>query len=322
MSSFQESLQVLDGIRLNFSPGSLTIMNVILAFVMFGIALQINVSEFKDVIRKPKGFLTGVIGQVFFLPFFTFLLCLALRNVLSQTVVMGMILVAACPGGNISNFITSLARGNVPLAVSMTAFSTLNCVIVTPFNFVFWGKLYFKVSELINPINLNASDLMREIDFWQITQTVLILLGIPIVLGLLFSHYFPKLSKKLIKPMSIYSIVAFIIFIAAALYANLGYFMKYIHLIGLLVIVHNAMAFLLGNISGRLVRLARQDIRALTIEMGIQNSGLGLILIFNPKLFNGLGGMAFIAAWWGIWHIIAGMGVAYFWRLRDRKVKS
>jgi len=322
MSSFQESLQVLDGIRLNFSPGSLTTMNVILAFVMFGIALQINVSEFKDVIKKPKGFLTGVIGQVFFLPFFTFLLCLALRNVLSQTVVMGMILVAACPGGNISNFITSLSKGNVPLAVSMTAFSTLNCVIVTPFNFVFWGKLYFKVSEMLSPITLDTADMMKEIDFWQITQTVLILLGIPIVVGILFARYFPKATQKLVKPMSLFSIVAFIIFVAAALYANLGYFMKYIHLIGLLVIVHNAMAFSLGNISGRLVRLSKQDLRALTIEMGIQNSGLGLVLIFNPKLFNGLGGMAFIAAWWGIWHIIAGMGLAYFWRWKDKKVKS
>ena len=313
MSSFQESLQVLDSIRLNFSPGSLTIMNVILAFVMFGIALQMSVSEFKDVVRKPKSFITGVVSQVFLLPFATFLLCMALRSILSQTVALGMILVAACPGGNISNFITSIAKGNVSLSVSMSAFSTLNCVLVTPFNFAFWGNLYSNASKLVIPI---------KIDFWEMAYTVLILLGIPIVLGILFSYYFPKATKKLIKPMSIFSIVAFIGFIVAALYANIGYFMKYIHLIGLLVIAHNAIALFIGNMSGRLARLSWQDLRSVTIETGIQNSGLGLVLIFNPKLFDGLGGMAFVAAWWGIWHIVAGMGLAYFWRWNDQKIKN
>jgi len=305
------TLHVLDDIRLNFSPGSLLVMNVILAFVMFGIALNINIHDFKDVVKKPKSFLVGVFSQVFLLPCATFLLCLALRPMLSETVAMGMILVAACPGGNISNFMTSLARGNIPLGVSMTAFSTLNCVLVTPFNFWFWGNLYSKASQLVEePIVIN---------FWEMAQTVLLLLGIPIVLGVLFARYFPAITKKLIKPMSVFSIIAFITFVVAALYANLGYFMKYIHLIGLLVIVHNAMAFTIGNTVSRLARLPWQDIRAVTIEIGIQNSGLGLVLIFNPKLFDGLGGMAFIAAWWGIWHIIAGMALAFYWRGRERR---
>ena len=304
------SLHDLDGIRLNFNEGSLFTMNVILAFVMFGIALQINVSEFKDVINKPKSFLTGVFAQVFILPFATFLLCLLLRAQLSPTVAMGMILVAACPGGNISNFMTALARGNVPLGISMTAFSTINCVLVTPFNFWFWCNMYFNFQKSVPYVS---------IDFWEMAQTVLVLLGIPIVLGILFARYFPKATKKITTPMSIFSIVAFIIFVVAALYANFGYFMKYIHLIGLLVIIHNAMALGIGNLSGRIARLSLQDIRTVTIEIGIQNSGLGLVLIFNPKLFDGLGGMAFIAAWWGIWHIISGMGIASFWRWRDYK---
>ena len=306
------SLEVLDGIRLNFSPGSLVVMNVILAFVMFGVALQINVSEFKDVVKKPKSFLIGVVSQVFLLPFATFLLCMVLRPMLSETVAMGMILVAACPGGNISNFMTSLARGNVPLGVSMTAFSTLNCVIVTPFNFWFWGSLYSKASQLVEE--------QIVISFFEMAQTVLLLLGIPIVAGVLFARYLPLITKKLIKPMSIFSIIAFATFVVAALYANIGYFMKYIHLIGLLVIAHNAMCLAIGNTVSRLARLSRQDVRSVTIEMGIQNSGLGLVLIFNPKLFDGLGGMAFIAAWWGIWHIISGMGLAYFWWLKDKKL--
>ena len=319
MSTYKDSLQVLDSIYLNFSEGSLTIMNIILAFVMFGIALRMCVSEFKDVVKKPKSFLIGVFSQIFLLPFVTFLICVSLRSDLSQSVAMGMILVAACPGGNISNFITSLSGGNISLSVSMSAFSTINCVLITPLNFSFWGKLYMKISQ----ISLSASDLDLvkpiEINFWVMAQTVLILLGIPIVLGILFAHYFPKITQKLIKPMSIFSIIAFIGFIVAALYANLVYFMQYIHLIGMLVIIHNAVALMSGNIAGRLARLPTPDLRSVTIESGIQNSGLGLVLIFNPKLFDGLGGMAFVAAWWGIWHILSGMAIAFYWQMKDRR---
>jgi len=300
----------LDEIRLNFSSGSLIIMNVILAFVMFGVALQMNISEFKDVVKKPKSFLVGIAAQIFFLPFITFILCISLRSVISQSVAMGMILVAACPGGNISNFMTSLAKGNISLSVSMTAFSTLNCVLVTPLNFLFWGSLYSSASELVIPITIN---------FMEMAQTVIILLGIPITLGIFFARYFPKITQKLIKPMTVFSIVAFVGFIVAALYANFGFFLKYIHLIGFIVIIHNVLALTSGNMLGRIARLSKPDKRSVTIESGIQNSGLGLVLIFNPKLFDGLGGMAFVAAWWGIWHIISGMGLAYYWRWKDNK---
>ena len=300
-----ESLQMLDNVRLNFTPGSLLVMNIILAFVMFGIALKINLSDFKEVVQKPKSFVVGACSQFLLLPFITFVLCFLLRPFLSPSVALGMILVAACPGGNISNFITSLAKGNVPLSISMSAFSTLACVIMTPFNFSFWGKMYSNTSKLVMPI---------EIDFWEMAQTVVILLGIPIVAGILFARYFPKVTQKLIKPMSVLSIIVFIGFIAAALANNLGYFLKYIHLIGLIVVGHNALALLTGYAAGRLTRLSWQDVRSVTIETGIQNSGLGLVLIFNPKLFDGLGGMAFVAAWWGIWHIASGMGLAYLWR--------
>ncbi len=305
-------LQVLDDVKLNFSPGSLVIMNIILAFVMFGIALRMNVSDFKDVVRNPKSFIVGAVSQFVLLPFVTFLLCMVLQPILSPSVALGMILVAACPGGNISNFITTLARGNISLSVSLSAFSTLVCVIMTPFNFSFWGKLYSDTSKLVMPI---------EIDFWEMAQTVFILLGIPITLGILFARYFPKATQKLIKPMGILSIVAFIGFIVVALAANFSYFMKYIHLIGFIVIGHNAIALWTGYGTGRITRLPWRDLRSVTIETGIQNSGLGLVLIFNPKLFDGLGGMAFVAAWWGVWHIVSGMGLAFFWQKKVPKTE-
>jgi BASS family bile acid:Na+ symporter len=98
--------------------------------------------------------------------------------------------------------------------------------------------------------------------------------------------------------------------------SNFKFFLSYIHLILLIVFLHNLLALTTGFTLGSLFKLPKADIRTITIETGIQNSGLGLVLIFNPALFNGLGGMAFVAAWWGIWHIIAGLTIAVFWAKR------
>lgn len=297
-----EFLQVLDGVRLNFSPGGLLFMNITLAFVMFGVALEIKPASFKDVLLKPKSALVGIMSQFFFLPFFTFLLVLLIKP--TPSVALGMILVAACPGGNISNFISHMGKGNTELSISLTAFATISAIFFTPFNFAFWGKMYGGASKLIMPIT---------IDPYVMFQTVFILLGIPLISGLLFAWKFPDFTKKIVKPFKIFSIIAFAGFIVAAFSSNFAFFLKYIHLIFLLVLAHNAMALLLGFSMGTFFKLPRRDRRSISIETGIQNSGLALVLIFNPKLFNGLGGMAFIAAWWGIWHILSGLFIAWLW---------
>lgn len=297
-----EFLQVLDGVRLNFTPGGLLFMNITLAFVMFGVALEIKPASFKDVLLKPKSALVGIMSQFFFLPFFTFLLVLLIKP--TPSVALGMILVAACPGGNISNFISHMGKGNTELSISLTAFATISAIFFTPFNFAFWGKMYGGASKLIMPIT---------IDPYVMFQTVFILLGIPLISGLLFAWKFPDFTKKIVKPFKIFSIIAFAGFIVAAFSSNFAFFLKYIHLIFLLVLAHNAMALLLGFSMGTFFKLPRRDRRSISIETGIQNSGLALVLIFNPKLFNGLGGMAFIAAWWGIWHILSGLFIAWLW---------
>jgi BASS family bile acid:Na+ symporter len=151
-------------------------------------------------------------------------------------------------------------------------------------------------------------------------KTVFILVGVPFVLGIWFASKFPGLTQKIKKPITILSILIFIGYIFAALSANFNYFLMYIHLIFLLVLVHNGLAFYMGYGYATLFKLSDQNRRTLTIESGIQNSGLGLVLIFNPFLFNGLGGMAFIAAWWGIWHIIAGLSLGFFWSRKPLKV--
>lgn len=296
------SLEKLDKIRLNFDAKSLTILNISLAFIMFGVALEIKLRNFKEIVFSPKPILVGVFSQFFLLPLMTFLLVLIIRP--TPSVAMGMILVAACPGGNISNFISSLAKGNIELSVTLTAIATIAAIFMTPLNFTFWGSMYSQASDLVMPI---------KIDPYEMLKTVLILLGFPVLLGISFAYKFPKLTGKITGPFKKMSIVFFMIIIIASLANNFSYFLEYIHLIVLIVLLHNAIALLTGYSIASVFKLKGANRRAISIETGIQNSGLGLVLIFNPRLFDGLGGMAFIAAWWGIWHILAGLGIASIW---------
>lgn len=308
-----ESYEVLDHIRLNFSPQGLAIMNITISFIMFGVALDMKFSGFKDLFINPKPLIVGVVSQVVILPLVTFLLILVLKP--SVGVALGMLLVASCPGGNISNFISSLSKSNTELSVSLTAFNTIGAIIITPFNFAFWGGMYAKASPLLRPI---------EIDPFQMLQTVVILLGIPLVLGLIFSIKFPTITQKIIKPVRWASIFLFIGFVIGALSANFSNFLKFIELIFLIVLIHNALAFLSGYYFASAFKLKSKDRKTIAIETGIQNSGLGLALIFNPKIFPPeleLGGMAFIAAWWGIWHIVSGLSLAFFWRRKENKLE-
>lgn len=191
------SLEVLDHVRLNFSPSSLIFLNIALSFVMFGVALDIKFENFEEIIRKPKSAIVGFISQTFLLPAFTFLLVLLLNP--TPTIALGMILVAACPGGNISNFISSMARGNVALAISLTAVSTSLAVFFTPFNFAFWGSLYI---DFYNAQNVEGLLRPLEIDRYQMFQTVFILLGLPVFAGLLVAKKFPKFTQKIKKPIN------------------------------------------------------------------------------------------------------------------------
>lgn len=305
----KEALEVLDNVRLNFSPTGLLALNITIAFIMFGVALDIKFQHFSELLKRPKSVIVGVISQFLFLPAVTFLFILILNP--TPTVALGMILIASCPGGNISNFISALAKGNLALSVSLTAIATLAATFMTPINFSLWGKSYI---DFYN--NAGANDLLVpiNIDFMQMVQTVVILLGIPVMAGLLCAQYLPRLTAKIRKPIRQLSILIFIAFVIILLSANFKHFLRFIHLVFLIVLIHNALALLTGYIFSTVMRLPRIDRRTITIETGIQNSGLALVLMFNPKIFPPemeLGGMTIIAAWWGVWHILSGFAVSY-----------
>ena len=258
---------------------------------------------------NPKSVIIGIISQFILLPAATFLFIMLLNP--TPTVALGMILIAACPGGNISNFMTAMAKGNVALSVSLTAIATLAATFMTPMNFAIWGKLFV---NHYNNVGAGTYLVPIEIDFFQMVQTVVILLGIPVAIGLLFSQYLPKITAKIKKPIRQLSIVIFIAFVIILLSANFDHFMRFIHLVFIIVLIHNGLALASGFGAATLFKLPEIDRRTITIETGIQNSGLALVLMFNPKIFPPeleLGGMTIIAAWWGVWHIISGFGISY-----------
>lgn len=317
----KEQLSSLDAVILNLGSGTGIIMSLVLALIMFGIALSIKAETLKDVFVHPRSILTGVALQWFGLPLVTFLLIMAFNKILTPMVCLGMILVASCPGGNISNFISSLSKGNIELSVSMTAVATIAAPVITPFNFWFWGNMYLKYASLRGTLTIPQ----LEIPFSEIFKTVFIILGVPILLGMVFSSYFPKATAKIKKPFSIFSIAVFIVMVLGMFIPNWKIFVNYIIFVFVLVLIHNACAFATGWTGASLMKLPRKDRRSITVEVGIQNSGLGLTLLLNPAIFKpevwnnpatGIlyGGMLFVTAWWGIWHIISGLTLASLFR--------
>lgn len=299
----------IDSVRLNFSEEGLLLLNICLGFIMFGVALQLRPAHFREVVLRPRSLLTGIAAQFLLLPFITFLLTLLWQP--QPSLALGMILVAACPGGNISNFMSLLAKGNVALSVGLTAFATVAALLLTPLNFALYGYLNPHTAPLLQAIHLNPLDML---------QTVMLLLGVPLVLGMAMSRFFPAITARITQPVKWLSMLFFVAFVVVAFLQNSDYFQQYIYLVFLLVLVHNALAYFTGYLAGVAMQVPEADRRTITIETGIQNSGLGLVLIFN--FFDGMGGMAFVAAWWGIWHILSGLSLAAWWSYRGVRQKA
>lgn len=300
-------IKTIDSINVTLNAGGMNTINIILAFVMYGVALGIKPGIFVEVFKKPKSVLLGMLSQLVLLPAFTCGLAILMTGWISPMMAMGMILVAACPGGNISNFMSSLGKANIELSVSLTAISTALAVFMTPFNFWCWGSIYMHIAGVHGDIPTLV------IPLWDVFKTIFILLGIPLVLGILTSHFLPKVAAALKKPLQWLSIVIFVAMVVLSFSSNIDAFLLSIKYIFLVVLIHNLLALGIGFTVGTIGKVPFRDRRTLTIETGIQNSGLGLALMLGTSLFAGFpphGGMLVITAWWGIWHIISGLTVA------------
>ncbi|PWG06928.1 bile acid:sodium symporter family protein [Polaribacter aquimarinus] len=290
----------IDDIKINFDTEGLWVLNIAIAIIMFGVALGITTDDFKRLFKNPKIVFVGVLSQFFLLPAATFLAILILKP--HPSFALGMMMIAACPGGNVSNFFSKMAGGNAALSVSLTAFATLICIFMTPFNLQFWGSLYEPTNDILKTVSLNPYDLFKLVS---------LILGIPLILGMLIKNYHSEMAGKIEKVLKPLSMLVFIALIFIAFSQNLDVFVNHIHHVLFLVIFHNIFAFILGFYTARIFGLDKKDRKTIAIETGIQNGGLGLLLIFG--FFEGLGGMALLAAFWGIWDVFSGMALATYW---------
>jgi bile acid:Na+ symporter, BASS family len=294
---------VVDTIELSFDPNSILLLNVIIGLLMLGVALGIDLDQLKRTLREPKGPLIGMLGQFVLLPALTFGLIVVFEP--APSVALGMLLVACCPGGNSSNLVTHLAGGNTSLSIGMTAISTIAAIVMTPLNFTFWASLRPDTDELLRSISISPAEL---------ALTVGVLLAVPVAIGLLIRLRAPQVADRLVRPAKIFAVVALIGFIVAALANNWAVFVEYIGIVLLVVALHNGLGLLFGYGAAAISGLPEVDRRAVSIEVGMQNSALALGLIF--AFYGGLGGMALIAAWWGVWHFVSGLALAGWWSRR------
>lgn len=290
----------IDSIKINFDSSGLWVLNIAIAIIMFGVALGITLDDFRRLFKNPKTLFVGVLSQFILLPAFTFLAVIIIEP--HPSLALGMMMIAACPGGNVSNFFSKMAGGNAALSVSLTAFATLICIFMTPFNLQFWGSLYEPTNVILKTVELNWTDIIK---------LVALILGIPLILGMLIKHYHSEMASKIEKLLKPISMTVFILLIFVAFSQNLEVFVSYIHYVIFLVIFHNLSAYVIGFYTSKAFGLNEADTKTISMETGIQNGGLGLLLIFG--FFDGLGGMALLAAFWGIWDVFSGMALAVFW---------
>lgn len=291
----------VDNVRIAFEESSLTTLKIVIGLILFGIALDTKLESFAAALRRPGAIAIGVVAQFLLLPAITFLLTLALD--LRGSVALGLILVACCPPGNVSNILTHRAGGDVALSVSMTAVSNVLAIFLMPLNMAFWGGLHPTGDALLEEIDLSAVDMLVEIA---------LVIGVPFAAGITIARLWPRVAAvahRIVGPISYVGLAAIIVVGVAR---NWDIFVDYIGIVLLAVFLHDALSLLLGYGIGRATRLPDASTRAMTFEVGIRNAGLGLLLVFS--YFDGLGGMALVAAWWGIWDIIAGLAVAIAWR--------
>ncbi len=291
----------VDDIKIVFNESSLTTLKIVIGLILFGIALDTDLEDFKRAARRPGTIAVGVAAQFLLLPAITFLLTLVLD--VRGSVALGMILVACCPPGNVSNILTHRAGGDVALSVSMTAVSNLLAIVLMPLNMAFWGGLHPTGSKLLEDIDLSPAEMLVEVG---------LVIGVPFVLGLTLARLLPRFSAvahRVVGPVSFIGLAAIIVIGVAK---NWDVFVHYIGIVLVAVFLHDALALLLGWSIGRATRLPPPSVKAMTFEVGVRNAGLGLLLVFT--YFDGLGGMALVAAWWGIWDIIAGLALALGWR--------
>ncbi|MEM9489502.1 MAG: bile acid:sodium symporter family protein [Myxococcota bacterium] len=293
----------LDQVTLELDPNAQLVLAVLLALIMFSVALGLTTDDFRRVLRRPGLVLYGLAMQLIGLPAVTFALAWFIAP--SPSIALGMIVVAACPGGSVSNFFTLNARGDTALSVSLTAVSSVASAITTPLNVVFWASLNPDTLRVLAEVGLDRTAF--------IVQTTLIL-AVPLAIGMIVAARLPGLTAVIRRPCRLLAFAALSVFIVGAVAANWSHLIGFGLIVVPVVIAHNTIALSLGYGAARIFALPESIRRAFTFEIGIQNAGLGLVILLDH--FKGLGGAAMITALWGVWHFISGLALVSLWSRR------
>jgi bile acid:Na+ symporter, BASS family len=293
----------VDDIHIDFDASAITFMKIVIAMILFGVALDTKLEDFAAVLKRPVPIIIGVVAQFLILPALTLLLTILLD--VRGSVALGMILVACCPPGNISNILTHRAGGDVALSVSMTAVSNVLTIFMLPINLAFWGGLSPAGDDILTSVDLDPVKTFFEIA---------LVIGLPFVAGVTITRLWPRVGSRAHRIVGPVSFVLLFLIIVLGFVSNWDIFKSYISIVLLAVALQNALALLLGFGIARVTRLPGRSQKAMTFEVGVRNTGLGLVLVF--AYFDGLGGMALVAAWWGLYDILVGLVVATIWKRR------
>lgn len=298
--------ETLDSLRIVLDPLGQAGVALALMLVMFGVALGLRVQDFRILADQPSLYLGGVLAQIVLLPLVTFGLIILISP--PPSIALGMIVVACCPGGSVSNLLTYLSRGDIAVSVALTATSSMLAALLTPASTLFWARAYQPTAELL--VSLDVNPLLF------IGQTTL-LLALPLAAGMIVAAKVPDFAERIRKRAT----VAGATVLGATIIYGIAYFYPILWpAIGLLAgitIMHNTVAFATGAAVGMVLSKQSSIRRALTFEIGIQNAGLALIILLAQ--LKGVGGAAAVAAVWGVWDLIAGGLLAISYNYFDRK---
>lgn len=295
--------------EISYDASQQWLLNLILALMILGLALDVRPRDFLSVFKAPKAPLVGLAAQFLVLPALTWVLTMLID--LEPGIELGMILVAACPGGALSNFITHLSGGNTALSISITAMASVLAVFLLPINFVFWASMNPETDQLMQSIDVNGSDIFLSL---------VLVLGIPLVLGFALQKVVPVIAEKLHVLLKYFGVLALFVFIFAAVAKNFEHFIAQFWLLLVIVFIHNGLALLIGFLASSLGHLSIRDKKAITLEVGMQNSSLAIAIVFSQ--FSGEYGMALISAFWGTWHIVSGLLIAMFFKYRMKRAEA
>lgn len=297
-------ISALDELRIVLDPIGQIALAIALMLLMFSIALSLQLQHFTALIQRSKDLIGGVLAQVLALPLVTFLLVLLIRP--PPSIALGMFVVASCPGGVVSNYFTHLARGNVAYSVSLTATSSAFAAVLTPFLIVVTSQAYQPTASLLQSIEFSPLAFLLQTS---------ILLGLPLAVGMLVAVRSPGFAAVLQQRVARIGALALVVAIVYGSAKFLPLLLPAMPMLVGITVLHNAAALATGALTGKLLRATRAIRRALVFELGIQNSGLAIVILLAQ--FQGLGGAAAVAAVWSLWHLIAGGTLVLLMRARD-----